>query len=197
MCRARPATCRTCPRCSCPERRVREAGTTLAAAAWRPGRRRRGGRRHQSTGRVRSGPAGKVVAGGTVPTRDGRLRGHLVSWDFHAAVMLLRQPYVLLPSTGVQLEGDGFPAAGRLFVRAPRRLLCDGEKPFPFRTSMLKVTVNLSPAFGAHTQTVPVRRTPWRYHVHNSFCCSRSIVDFFFLFSIPQSRNFFVFQEIG
>lgn len=63
---------------------------------------------------------------------------------------------------------------------------------------MLKVTVNLSPAFGAHTQTVPVPGTPLGYHVHNSFRCSRSIVDFFFfLFSIPQSRNFFVFQEIG
>lgn len=104
------------------------------------------------------------------------------------SVMLLRQPYV--PSTAVQLEGDGFLAAGRLFIRLPRRLLCNRENPFPFRTSTLKVTVNLSPVFGAHTQTVLVRRTPLDYHVHNSFRCSRSIVDFFFLFSIPQSCNF-------
>lgn len=55
---------------------------------------------------------------------------------------------------------------------------------------MLKVTVNLSPAFGAHTQTVPVHGTPLGYHVHNSFRCSRSIVDFFFFpffyTSVPQ-----------
>lgn len=56
---------------------------------------------------------------------------------------------------------------------------------------MLKVTVNLSPGFGAHTQTVWVRRTPLGYHVHNLFRCSRSMVDFLlFLFSIPQSYNF-------
>lgn len=57
------------------------------------------------------------------------------------------------------------------------------KNPFPFRASMLKVTVNLSPAF--------VRRTLLDYHVHNLFCCSRSIVDFFFPFSIPQSCRVF------
>lgn len=64
---------------------------------------------------------------------------------------------------------------------------------------MLKVTVNLSPAFGAHTQTAPVRRTPLDYNVHNSFRCSRSIVDFFFFFPFfyTSAPQFFVFQEIG
>lgn len=68
---------------------------------------------------------------------------------------------------------------------------------FPFRTSMLKVTVNLSPAFGARTQTVWVRRTPLGYHVHNLFRCSRSIVDFLFSFFYTSVLHFFVFQEIG
>lgn len=61
---------------------------------------------------------------------------------------------------------------------------------------MLKVTVNLSPAFGAHTQTVPVHGTPLGYHVHNSFRCSRSIVDFFFFpFFLYLSPAIFLFSR--
>jgi len=104
------------------------------------------------------------------------------------SAMLLQQLYLLLPGTTVQLEGDGFLAAGRLFTGSPGRLLCSGENPFPFRPSMLKVTVNRSPALGARAQTVPVRRTPLDYHVHRSFRCSWSTLDFFsfFLYLSPS-----------
>lgn len=62
---------------------------------------------------------------------------------------------------------------------------------------MLKVTVNLSPTFGAHTQTAPVCRMLWDYHVYNSFRCSRSIVDFFPPFFYTSVPRIFVFQKIG
>lgn len=77
------------------------------------------------------------------------------------------------------------------------------KSPSAFRTSVLKVTVNLNSAFGAHTRTVAARRTPLDYHVHNSFHCSRSIVEFVSFFSIPQPHKFlcccwfFFPQEIG
>lgn len=58
---------------------------------------------------------------------------------------------------------------------------------------MLKVTVNLSSAFGAHAQTVLVGRTLLDHHVQDSCHCSRSIVDFFFSFFLYLGPAVFCF----
>lgn len=68
------------------------------------------------------------------------------------------------------------------------------KNPFPFRTSMVKVTVNLNLAFGAHRLYQSAE-----YHWITTYTTRFAVVgplSVLFPFSIPQSRRFF-FQELG
>lgn len=68
------------------------------------------------------------------------------------------------------------------------------KNPFPFRTSMLKVTVNLSPAFGAHR----LYQSAGHHWITMYITCFAVVGPLWILFpfSIPQSLSFVFFSGV-
>lgn len=94
---------------------------------------------------------GEVVAGGMISDRGAWLQGcNLLGFPCSRSMMLFWQQGVPWPSTMVPLEVVAFLLQGGELSGCHEAQFAMEKNPFPFRTLMVKVTVNLSPAFGAH-----------------------------------------------